>query len=43
MLRIVSTFVDVGPRPITWHVYAILDIPWKANVKQQVQISVQAR
>jgi hypothetical protein len=43
VLRIVSTFVDVGPRPITWHVFAYLDIPWKANVRQQVQISVQPR
>jgi hypothetical protein len=41
VLRVVSSFVDVGPRPVVWHVFAYLDIPWKANVKQQVQISVQ--
>ena len=43
VLRVVSAFVDVGPRPITWQVYAFLDIPWKANIKQQTQIAVQAR
>jgi hypothetical protein len=40
VLRVVSSFVDVGPRPVVWHVFAYLDIPWKANVKQQLQISV---
>lgn len=43
VLRVVSAFVDVGPRPITWQVYAFLDIPWKANIKQQTQIAVQPR
>ncbi len=41
VLRIVSSLVDVGPRPVVWHVFAYLDIPWKANVKQQLQISVR--
>jgi len=46
VLRVVSAFADVagvGPRPVVWYVYAILDIPWKANVKQQTQITVQPR
>jgi hypothetical protein len=43
VFRLVSNFVDLGPRPIVWHVYAVLDIPWKANVRQQAQISVQGR
>jgi hypothetical protein len=40
VLRVVSSLVDVGPRPVVWHVYAFLDIPWKANVKRQIQITV---
>jgi hypothetical protein len=43
VLRIVSAFVDVGPRPIVWHVFAYLDIPWKANVKRETQISIHPR
>jgi len=44
VLRVVSAVADVagvGARPVVWQVYAILDIPWKANVKQHVQITVQ--
>ena len=40
VLRVASSLLDVGPRPVVWHLYAYLDIPWKANVKQQLQISV---
>ncbi len=46
VLRVVSQvaqLVDAGPRPIVWHLHAYLDIPWKVNVKQAVQITVQPR
>ncbi len=46
VLRVMSAVADVagvGARPVVWHVYAFLDIPWKANVKQQIQITVQPR
>lgn len=39
----VSSMLDVGPRPIVWRVHAYLDIPWKVNIKQSVQVSVQPR
>jgi hypothetical protein len=40
VMRVVSSFARAVAPPVTWQVHATLEVPWKANIRQGVDIVV---